>query len=123
MTCNDCTNCTTRLFNVVYYSVQTLQTPLSLSFQAVVVYEILNYVESPDNYELYQGVGLSFAMFSTEFLKAYIISLMWALNLRTAVRLKGAFSAVAYQKVISLRVTSSVSMGEVKIILQTQQSV
>ncbi|XP_053195402.1 ATP-binding cassette sub-family C member 12 [Scomber japonicus] len=79
---------------------------------AVVVYEILNYVDNPENYTVYHGVGLSFAMFTTEFLKAYLISLMWAVNLRTAVRLKGAFSAVAYQKVISLRVHSGISMGE-----------
>ena len=86
------------------------------------VYEILNYVDNPENYTVYHGVGLSFAMFTTEFLKAYLISLMWAVNLRTAVRLKGAFSAVAYQKVISLRVHSGISMGEVKTVLETQQS-
>lgn len=39
---------------------------------------------------------------------------MWAINLRTAVRLKGAFSAMAFDKVISLRVHSGISMGEVE---------
>ncbi|KAM7406526.1 hypothetical protein PAMP_000900 [Pampus punctatissimus] len=79
---------------------------------AVVVYEILKYVENPESSTVSRGVGLSFALFTTEFLKAFLISLMWAMNLRTAVRLKGAFSAMAFQKVISLRVYSGVSMGE-----------
>ncbi|KAM7423643.1 hypothetical protein PAMA_000139 [Pampus argenteus] len=79
---------------------------------AVVVYEILRYVDNPESSTVYRGVGLSIALFTTEFLKAFLISTMWAMNLRTAVRLKGAFSALAFQKVISLRVHSGISMGE-----------
>ncbi|KAK9543036.1 hypothetical protein VZT92_000849 [Zoarces viviparus] len=79
---------------------------------AVLVYEILNYNEDPEKYTVSYGVGLSFALFATDFSKAFLISLLWALNLRTAVRLKGAFSSVAFQKVISLRVHSGISMGE-----------
>ncbi|XP_031731713.1 multidrug resistance-associated protein 9-like [Anarrhichthys ocellatus] len=79
---------------------------------AVLVYEILNYNEDPGKFTVSYGVGLSFALFATEFSKALLLSLMWALNLRTAVRLKGAFSSVAFQKVISLRVHSGISMGE-----------
>lgn len=91
----------------------------SLSLQAVLVYEILNYVDDPEKSTVSHGVGLSFALFSSEFFKAFLISLLWALNLRTAVRLKGAFSAVAFQKVISLRVHSGISMGEVKTVVST----
>uniref|UniRef100_A0AAX7VJ65 ATP-binding cassette, sub-family C (CFTR/MRP), member 12 n=1 Tax=Astatotilapia calliptera TaxID=8154 RepID=A0AAX7VJ65_ASTCA len=58
------------------------------------------------------GVGLSIGLFTTECCKALLISLLWSINLRTAVRLKGAFSTVAFQKIISLRVYSGVSMGE-----------
>ncbi|KAM6950575.1 ATP-binding cassette sub-family C member 12-like [Lycodopsis pacificus] len=79
---------------------------------AVLVYEILNYNEDPEKSTVSYGVGLSFALFASEFSKAFLISLLWALNLRTAVRLKGAFSSVAFQKVISLRVHSGISMGE-----------
>ncbi|XP_073320576.1 ATP-binding cassette sub-family C member 12 [Pagrus major] len=79
---------------------------------AVLVYQILNYADNPEESTVTHGVGLAFALFSTEFGKAFFISLLWALNLRTAVRLKGAFSAMAYQKVISLRVHSGISMGE-----------
>ncbi|XP_071345317.1 ATP-binding cassette sub-family C member 12 [Trachinotus anak] len=79
---------------------------------AVIVYKILNYIEDPQKYTVAYGVGLSFAMFTSEFFKAFLVSLLWAMNLRTAVRLKGAFSSMAFQKVISLRALGSISMGE-----------
>ncbi|XP_041645483.1 ATP-binding cassette sub-family C member 12 [Cheilinus undulatus] len=79
---------------------------------AVVVYELLNYAEDPGSSTVLHGVGLACGLFVSEFFKAFFISLLWAMNLRTAVRLKGAFSSMAYQKVISLRVHSGVSMGE-----------
>uniref|UniRef100_A0A7N8X4I8 ATP-binding cassette, sub-family C (CFTR/MRP), member 12 n=1 Tax=Mastacembelus armatus TaxID=205130 RepID=A0A7N8X4I8_9TELE len=78
---------------------------------AVLVYQILNYIEDPGP-TVVHGVGLAFALFISEFCKAFLISLMWALNLRTAVRMKGAFSSMAFQKVISLRVNSAISVGE-----------
>uniref|UniRef100_A0A8C7N1G9 ATP-binding cassette sub-family C member 5 n=1 Tax=Oncorhynchus kisutch TaxID=8019 RepID=A0A8C7N1G9_ONCKI len=56
---------------------------------AVLVYEILNY-----------------------FSKAFFASLLWAVNLRTAIRVKSAFSVVAFQKIISLRSVSNLSVGE-----------
>lgn len=59
------------------------------------------------------GAGLACALFFTEFCKAFFISLMWAVNVRTAVRLKGAFCAMAFEKIISLRVQSGISNGEV----------
>lgn len=91
----------------------------SLSSQAVLVYKILNYAENPSLSTVGHGIGLAFGLFFSEFSKAFLISLLWALNLRTAVRLKGAFSSVAFQKVISLRVHSGISMGEVKTELHT----
>uniref|UniRef100_A0A3P8RLK8 ATP-binding cassette, sub-family C (CFTR/MRP), member 12 n=1 Tax=Amphiprion percula TaxID=161767 RepID=A0A3P8RLK8_AMPPE len=79
---------------------------------AVLVYEILNYIEDPGTSTVTRGVGLAIGLFTTEFFKAFLISLLWAMNLRTAVRLKGAFSSMGFQKVISLRVHSGISMGE-----------
>ncbi|XP_077481408.1 ATP-binding cassette sub-family C member 12-like isoform X2 [Stigmatopora argus] len=80
---------------------------------AVLVHLLLNYVEDPSKWTQLQGVGLCFALFASEFFKAFFMSLVCALNLRTATRLKGAFSALAYQKVISLRVLSGISEGEI----------
>lgn len=93
-----------------------LQTSLSLSLscQAILVYEILNYIDDPTTSTVSHGVGLCFGLFASEFAKAFMISLLWAMNLRTAVRLKGAFSSVGFQKVISLRTLGSISMGEVE---------
>ncbi|XP_049573002.1 ATP-binding cassette sub-family C member 12 [Syngnathus scovelli] len=80
---------------------------------AVVIYLLLDYVADPSKSTRVHGVGLCFALFSSEFCKGFFISLLWAINLRTAVRLKGAFSTMAYTKVISLRVHSGISMGEI----------
>ncbi|KAK5874495.1 hypothetical protein PBY51_019435 [Eleginops maclovinus] len=79
---------------------------------AILIYEILNYTEAPEQYPLFHGVGLCFALFTSEFFKIFFISTLWALNLRTAVRLKGAFSTLAFHKVISLRGHSGISTGE-----------
>uniref|UniRef100_A0AAX7V5J0 ATP-binding cassette, sub-family C (CFTR/MRP), member 12 n=1 Tax=Astatotilapia calliptera TaxID=8154 RepID=A0AAX7V5J0_ASTCA len=63
------------------------------------------------------GVGLAFALFTTEFLKTSMISLQWALTLRTAIRLKGALCSLGFQKVTSLRVLGDMSNGEILNIL------
>lgn len=75
---------------------------------------ILEYIENPESSTVTYGAGLAVALFASEFFKAFFISLLWAINLRTAVRLKGAFSGMAFEKVISLRVHSGISMGEVE---------
>ncbi|TNM90473.1 hypothetical protein fugu_002762 [Takifugu bimaculatus] len=79
---------------------------------AILVNKVLHYIEDPGNSPLSYGVGLACALFFTEFCKAFFISLMWAINVRTAVRLKGAFCTMAFEKIISLRVQSGVSNGE-----------
>uniref|UniRef100_A0A668AW88 ATP-binding cassette sub-family C member 5 n=1 Tax=Myripristis murdjan TaxID=586833 RepID=A0A668AW88_9TELE len=79
---------------------------------AVLVHEILTYVGDPEVSTVTHGVGLCFAMYFTDSCCAFFISLMWAVNLHTAVRLKGAFSLLGFQKIISLRVHSGLSMGE-----------
>lgn len=86
---------------------------LCLCPQAVLVYKILTYVEDPGTSSVTYGVGLSLGLFTSEFFKAFLMSLLWAVSLRTAVRLKGAFSSMAFQKVISLRAHSNISTGEV----------
>ncbi|XP_054625875.1 ATP-binding cassette sub-family C member 12 isoform X3 [Dunckerocampus dactyliophorus] len=80
---------------------------------ALLVYLLLDYIANPSESSRLHGIGLCFALFTSEFFKGFLISLLWAINLRTAIRLKGAFSALGYQKVISLRVHSGISMGEI----------
>ncbi|XP_055085554.1 ATP-binding cassette sub-family C member 12 isoform X2 [Periophthalmus magnuspinnatus] len=79
---------------------------------AVVVFQVLQYISDPESHTLAKGIGLALALFTTEFSKAFFISLFWAINLRSAVRLKGAFSALAFQKILSLRVNNGIPMGE-----------
>ncbi|KAM6980550.1 ATP-binding cassette sub-family C member 12 [Aplochiton taeniatus] len=79
---------------------------------SVLVYQILNYAEAPDKSTLVYGVGLCIALFTSEFCKAFFVSLMWAVNLRTAIRVKSAFCMLAFQKIVSLRVVSDISVGE-----------
>lgn len=79
---------------------------------SILVYEILNYAEKPSAYAVYHGVGLCVALFISEFSKAFFASLLWALNLRTAIRVKGAFSMLAFKKIISLRSLTNISVGE-----------
>ncbi|XP_052008122.1 ATP-binding cassette sub-family C member 12-like isoform X2 [Xyrauchen texanus] len=79
---------------------------------SILVYEILNYAEEPETSTLLHGVGLCVALFISEFSKAFFASLLWAVNLRTAVRVKGAFSMLAFKTIISLRTLTSISIGE-----------
>uniref|UniRef100_A0A8C7K4F2 ATP binding cassette subfamily C member 12 n=1 Tax=Oncorhynchus kisutch TaxID=8019 RepID=A0A8C7K4F2_ONCKI len=69
-------------------------------------------VKNPGTSTLLHGVGLCVALFISEFSKAFFASLLWAVNLRTAIRVKSAFSVVAFQKIISLRSVSNLSVGE-----------
>uniref|UniRef100_A0A8C7JVE8 ATP-binding cassette sub-family C member 5 n=1 Tax=Oncorhynchus kisutch TaxID=8019 RepID=A0A8C7JVE8_ONCKI len=68
--------------------------------------------KNPGTSTLLHGVGLCVALFISEFSKAFFASLLWAVNLRTAIRVKSAFSVVAFQKIISLRSVSNLSVGE-----------
>ncbi|XP_028258102.1 multidrug resistance-associated protein 9-like [Parambassis ranga] len=86
---------------------------LSFMSSGVLVNQILNYVGDSGSSTVLYGVGLAFALFCTEFCKAFLVSLQWAIGLRTAVRMKGAFSTLAFEKVISLRIHSGMSVGEV----------
>uniref|UniRef100_A0A8C1VPY1 ATP-binding cassette, sub-family C (CFTR/MRP), member 12 n=1 Tax=Cyprinus carpio TaxID=7962 RepID=A0A8C1VPY1_CYPCA len=82
------------------------------AFVGPVLNEILSYIEQPGSSTELRGIGLCVALFVGEFSKAFFASLLWAVNLRTAVRVKGAFSMLAFKKIISLRSLTSISIGE-----------
>ncbi|KAF5904416.1 multidrug resistance-associated protein 9, partial [Clarias magur] len=79
---------------------------------SILMNEILTFVEQSDGSALGHGVGLCVALFCTEFGKAFFASLLWAVNLRTAIRMKGAFSMLGFQKIITLRTLSDLTVGE-----------
>uniref|UniRef100_A0A8C1NZH6 ATP-binding cassette, sub-family C (CFTR/MRP), member 12 n=1 Tax=Cyprinus carpio TaxID=7962 RepID=A0A8C1NZH6_CYPCA len=87
------------------------------AFVGPVLNEILSYIEQPGSSTELRGIGLCVALFVGEFSKAFFASLLWAVNLRTAVRVKGAFSMLAFKKIISLRSLTSISIGEVSVLV------
>lgn len=101
------------IFNAICTSKSFFPSTFLFRLQSILVNKILTYVEQSNGSMLVHGVGLCVALFITEFSKAFFASLMWAINLRTAIRLKGAFSMLAFQKIITLRTLSDVTVGEV----------
>lgn len=105
------------LFHCYFSAMPSSKTFFSSLFllQSILVNEILTYVEQTEKSTLVRGVGLCVALFVSEFSKAFFASLLWAINLRTAIRTKAAFSMLAFQKIITLRTLSGVTVGEVTI--------
>ncbi|XP_066569810.1 ATP-binding cassette sub-family C member 12 isoform X2 [Amia ocellicauda] len=79
---------------------------------SVLVYSILQYIESSESNLLY-GIGLCAALFVSEFCKAFFQSLTWAINIGTGVKLKSACATMAFQKLVSLKSLNGISVGEV----------
>ncbi|CAL8404057.1 unnamed protein product [Boreogadus saida] len=77
--------------------------------QSFVVYDMLQY--SPETSTLSHGVRLAFAFFVMQLLFSFLFITMKMLNLRSGIRLKGAFSLFVYKKIIALR-REMVSLGE-----------
>ncbi|GCC24840.1 ATP-binding cassette sub-family C member 12 isoform X1 [Chiloscyllium punctatum] len=79
---------------------------------AVLVHAILQHIEKKSDSLVY-GVGLCFALFTTELCKTTFFSASWAINYQTAIRLKGAISTLAFIKLIHLKSLNNISIGEV----------
>ncbi|XP_062377949.1 ATP-binding cassette sub-family C member 12-like [Sardina pilchardus] len=86
---------------------------------AVLMHAMLSYVKTPGQFSLSYGLAMSFALFSSEFSRAFLLSLCWAINLRTATRVKAALSVLTFRKVIDMRITTSVSVGQIVNMLST----
>ncbi|XP_048461942.1 ATP-binding cassette sub-family C member 12 [Rhincodon typus] len=79
---------------------------------AVLVHAILQHIEKKSDNLVY-GVGLCFALFTTELCKTTFFTASWAINYQTAIRLKGAISTLAFVKLIHLKSLNNISIGEV----------
>ncbi|KAM4554977.1 ATP-binding cassette sub-family C member 5 isoform 2-T2 [Odontesthes bonariensis] len=62
----------------------------------------------------HNGGGFRWAsgIFLTELMRSWSLALMWAVNYRTAARLRGAALTFAFQKILRLRSTKDISPGE-----------
>ncbi|XP_059927317.1 ATP-binding cassette sub-family C member 11 isoform X2 [Gadus macrocephalus] len=76
---------------------------------SIVVYDLLQY--SPETSTRSHGVRLAFAFFVMQLLFSFLFVTMKMFNLRSGIRLKGAFSLFVYKKIIALR-GEMVSLGE-----------
>ncbi|XP_053126322.1 ATP-binding cassette sub-family C member 12 isoform X2 [Hemicordylus capensis] len=78
----------------------------------VIIHKILWHAESSSNDDL-TGIGLCIGLFTSEICKVVFWSLAWAINYRTAIRLKVAISTVAFEKLLSFNSLTHISVGEV----------
>ena len=83
-----------------------------MSPQALLVRALLEYSQSPVSCVPF-GLSLVAGMFVTELMRSWSLSLMWAVNYRTAARLRGAALTFAFHKILRLRSTKDISPGEV----------
>ncbi|XP_074149416.1 ATP-binding cassette sub-family C member 12 isoform X1 [Sminthopsis crassicaudata] len=84
----------------------------------VLIHQILQYTESTSK-NVFVGIALCVALFFTEFTKVLFWALAWAINYRTAIRLKVAISTVAFENLVSFKTLTHISVGEVINILSS----
>ncbi|XP_068938920.1 ATP-binding cassette sub-family C member 12 isoform X2 [Petaurus breviceps papuanus] len=84
----------------------------------VLIHQILQYTESTSK-NVFVGIALCVALFFTEFTKVLFWALAWAINYRTAIRLKVATSTVAFENLVSFKTLTHISVGEVINILSS----
>ncbi|XP_034739631.1 multidrug resistance-associated protein 5 isoform X2 [Etheostoma cragini] len=78
---------------------------------ALLVRALLEYSQSPVICVPY-GLSLVAGIFLMELIRSWTLSLMWAVNYRTAARLRGAALTFAFNKILHLRSTKDISPGE-----------
>lgn len=90
----------------------TLCLVLSSCPQALLVRALLEYTQSSESCVPY-GLSLVAGIFFLELMRSWSLALMWAVNYRTAARLRGAALTFAFHKILRLRSTKDISPGEV----------
>ncbi|XP_058562789.1 ATP-binding cassette sub-family C member 12 isoform X5 [Neofelis nebulosa] len=84
----------------------------------VLTHQILQQTESISR-NVWVGIGLCIALFATEFTKVLFWALAWAINYRTAIRLKVAVSTLVFENLVSFKTLAHISVGEVLNILSS----
>ncbi|XP_032410269.1 multidrug resistance-associated protein 5 [Xiphophorus hellerii] len=78
---------------------------------ALLVRELLEYSQS-SQISVQYGLALVVGIFLMELMRSWSLALMWAVNYRTAARLRGAALTFAFQKILRLRNTKDITPGE-----------
>lgn len=102
------------------YTPRSLSKPhvlvVSCFSQALLIRGLLEYSQCSDVNLLY-GLALVGGIFLMELTRSWSLACMWAVNYRTATRLRGAALTFAFQKILRLRNTKDISTGEVSRVL------
>ncbi|XP_074045732.1 ATP-binding cassette sub-family C member 5 isoform X2 [Macrotis lagotis] len=78
---------------------------------AFVVKHLLEYTQGSEAHLLYSLLLVS-GLFLTEIIRSWSLTLTWALNYRTGVRLRGAILTMAFKKILKLKNIKEKSLGE-----------
>ncbi|XP_073446643.1 ATP-binding cassette sub-family C member 5-like [Dendrobates tinctorius] len=78
---------------------------------AIFIRALLEYTESTESNLLY-GLLVAFGIFASELIRSWSFALNWAMNYRTGIRLKGAVLALAFRKILKLKVSKDITTGE-----------
>ncbi|KAM4045947.1 ATP-binding cassette sub-family C member 5-like isoform 2-T2 [Anomaloglossus baeobatrachus] len=78
---------------------------------AIFIRALLEYTESTEPNLLY-GLLVVFGIFTAELVRSWSFALNWAMNYRTGIRLKGAVLALAFRKILKLKVSKDITTGE-----------
>ncbi|XP_056294942.1 ATP-binding cassette sub-family C member 5 isoform X1 [Pseudoliparis swirei] len=78
---------------------------------ALLVRALLEYSQSSVSSVPY-GLSLAAGIFLMELMRSWSLALMWAVNYRTAARLRGAALTFAFHKILRLRSTKDIGTGE-----------
>uniref|UniRef100_W5NE66 ATP-binding cassette sub-family C member 5 n=3 Tax=Lepisosteus oculatus TaxID=7918 RepID=W5NE66_LEPOC len=101
--------CKTRTLVAIFALLVTMVT--GFAGPALLVRALLEYSQSPEP-RLLHGLSLVGGIFLMELTRSWSFALMWAVNYRTATRLRGAALTLAFQKILRLRSTKDTSVGE-----------
>lgn len=81
--------------------------------QTVLIHQILQHITSISSGHIGISICLCLALFATEFTKVLFWALAWAINYRTAIRLKVALSTLIFENLLSFKTLTHISAGEV----------
>ncbi|XP_036431516.1 multidrug resistance-associated protein 5 [Colossoma macropomum] len=101
--------CQTRMLVAIFCLLITMVT--GFIGPALLIRALLEYSQSSEVWLLF-GLALVGGIFLMELARSWSLALMWAVNYRTATRLRGAALTLAFQKILRLRSTKDISTGE-----------
>ncbi|KAA0709241.1 C member 5 Multi-specific organic anion transporter [Triplophysa tibetana] len=101
--------CQTRMLVAIFSLLITMVA--GFAGPALLIRALLEYSQCSE-VKLMYGLALVGGIFLLELTRSWSLALVWAVNYRTATRLRGAVLTLAFQKILRLRNTKDISTGE-----------